>query len=58
MDSTAIGVLLYAYLSARRKGGRVGVLDTGNRLAHRKEMAQWLGVLAHYDSEAEAIAQL
>ena len=58
MDSIGLGTLLAFYESVTQKGGRIGVINLNNALNNLLAMVNLITIFEHFDSEAEAIAEL
>lgn len=56
VDSCGIGVLIAKYVSVRRKGGNVKLLNLTARSRHVMEISKLLGVFETFESDEEALA--
>jgi len=56
VDSCGIGVLVAKFVSLRRKGGDLRLVNITPRSQRLMEISKLLGVFRIFDSEAEAIA--
>lgn len=56
IDSCGIGVLIAKFVSFRRKGGDVRLLNVTPRSLHLLEISKLVSVFRMFDSEAEAVA--
>lgn len=56
VDSCGIGVLIAKYVSMRRKGGDVKLLNLTPRSHHLMEISKLLGVFETFESEDKALA--
>ena len=56
VDSCGIGVLIAKYVSLRRKGGSVKLMNLTPRSHHLMEISKLLGVFETYESEEQALA--
>lgn len=55
VDSAGIGVLIAKYLSVRRKGGNLKLLQLSMRAHHALEITHLLTVFETFEDEAEAV---
>ena len=55
VDSAGIGVLIAKYLSVRRKGGSLKLLNLTKRIEDLLSITKLLTVFDTFDSEAEAV---
>ena len=55
VDSAGIGVLIAKYLSVRRKGGDLRLLQLSSRTHHALEITHLLTVFQTFDTEEEAV---
>ena len=56
MDSSGLGVIVAAYTSVQRKGGRIALLKLGGNIRSLIVMAKLLSIFDRYDDEEEAVA--
>ena len=56
VDSCGIGVLIAKYVSLRRKGGSVKLLNLTPRSHHLMEISKLLSVFEIFESEEQAVA--
>lgn len=56
MDSCGVGVLISRFVSARRRGGDIGLLNPSPRCLHVMQISQLLGVFQVFESEDQALA--
>ena len=55
MDSSGLGIVIAAYTSVQRKGGRIALLNVSGRINSLIVMSKLLTIFDRYDDEAEAI---
>ena len=56
VDSSGLGVIVAAYTSIQRKGGRIALLKIGGNIKSLIIMAKLVTIFDRYDDEPEAIA--
>ena len=56
MDSSGLGVIVAAYTSVQRKGGRIALLNIGGNIKSLIVMAKLVTIFDRYDDEDDAIA--
>lgn len=55
MDSSGLGIIIAAYTSAQRRGGRVALLNVSGNINNLIVMSKLLTIFDRYDDETEAI---
>jgi len=55
VDSSGLGVIVAAYTSVQRKGGRIALLKLGGNIKSLIVMAKLVTIFDRYDDEEEAI---
>lgn len=58
MDSTGLGALIGLHVTIAQQGGRIGVINVNKPIDHLLALGKLITVFEHFDSEAEAIADL
>ena len=58
MDSSALGMLMDAYKSLLKWGGRVGVIHISINIDNLMVRSRLVGTFEHFDSENEAVKSL
>ncbi len=56
VDSFGLGVIVAAYTSIQRKGGRIVLLHVGGNIKNLIVMAKLMTIFDRYDNEDEAVA--
>ena len=56
VDSSGLGVIVAAYTSVQRKGGRIALLNVGGNIKSLIVMAKLMTIFDRYDDEDEAVA--
>jgi len=56
VDSSGLGVIVAAYTSVQRKGGRIALLKVGGNIKSLIVMAKLMTIFDRYDDEDEAVA--
>lgn len=56
VDSSGLGVIVAAYTSVQRKGGRIALLHVSGNIRSLIVMAKLVTIFDRYDNEDEAIA--
>ncbi|MCZ6676435.1 MAG: STAS domain-containing protein [Candidatus Poribacteria bacterium] len=56
VDSSGLGVIVAAYTSVQRKGGRISLLHVGGNIKSLIVMAKLVTIFDRYEDENEAIA--
>ena len=58
MDSTGLGALIGLHVTIAQQGGRIGVINVSKPIDHLLVLGKLITVFEHFDSEAEAVADL
>lgn len=58
MNSSGLGVLIYAYNSVKRKNGRMGVIHAGKHINNLLILSRLTSLFEHFENEKEAITGL
>lgn len=58
MDSSGLGTLMGAHVTATRKNGRIGVINVGRNIKNLIVRSRLVSIFEHFDNESEAIAEL
>lgn len=58
IDSSGLGVLVEAYVAAKGKNGRIGVVHVGKHINNLIVINRLVHLFEHYDSEDEAVSAL
>lgn len=56
VDSFGLGVIVAAYTSIQRNGGRIALLNVGGNIKNLIVMAKLMTIFDRYDNEDEAVA--
>ena len=56
MDSSGLGIIVSAYTSVQRKGGRIALLNIGGNIKSLIVMAKLVTIFDRYDDEDDATA--
>lgn len=56
LDSSGLGVIVAAYTSVQRKGGRISLLQVSGNIKSLIVMAKLVTIFDRYDDEDEAVA--
>jgi anti-sigma B factor antagonist len=58
MDSSGLGTLMGAHVTATRKKGRIGVINVGRNIKNLIVRSRLVSIFEHFDTENEAVAEL
>lgn len=58
MDSSGLGTLMGAHVTATRKKGRIGVINVGRNIKNLIVRSRLVSIFEHFDSENDAVAAL
>lgn len=58
IDSTGIGALVCAYIKAREKKGRIGIINVGKNIKSLVVQSRLISLFEHFEDEDAAVAFL
>lgn len=58
IDSSGLGALVSAYIEARQKHGRIGIINVGGNIRNLVVRSRLIRLFEHFDTEDAAVASL
>ena len=58
IDSSGLGALVSAYIEARRKHGRIGIINVGAEIRNLVVRSRLIHIFEHFETEDAAVASL
>jgi anti-sigma B factor antagonist len=58
IDSCGLGALVSAYIEARQKHGRIGIINVGRNIRNLVVRSRLIRLFEHFDTEDAAVASL